>query len=838
MAKEKVPAYKKSLFSWLFEANRGLQILLLVVVAVTVFARLLPLEMQKKIVNHAIGMKNLQALWVYCGIYLAAVLVASGLKYVINVLQVVIGQRALNNMRKGLYHHLLTLPLSFYRRTQPGMVVSAIITELATAGDFLGMAVAIPITNIATLVVFAVYLFTLNWMLAVVTLVAYPVVLVVVPRLQRATNKWNKKRVDTTRQLSSLIGESISGIQEIQGNSSFALENRRFDKLADRILKIRIKWNLYRNGVKVLNNFINNLSPFLIFILGGYLSITGRLDLGALVAFLGAQEKLMDPWKELMDFYQAHQEAHVTYYRTMEYFTAEAEHPIAPADRKPYELTGDIAVSNVGFTTDTGIILLRDVSVTLKPGEHMALVGFSGSGKSTLGMCVTQLYSYTSGRLSLGGREVAELTKQDIANNIGLVSQSPFIFTGTIKENLLYAYIARMGKEEPGPEDPMPTLDDMIQVLQQTGIFVDVLRFGLNAILSRSKDADLAEKIVVAREKFRKEYGEELGDLVEFFREDQYLLHSSVLENLTFGTAEDSKFAEHAIVGNDFFLEFLESGGLMAPLLSLGGLLCTRTVDILGNLPPDAVFFEQAPFTVEELESYKAIAEKLKKDKVSELPDTDRQALLTLGLRFTPGRHKMVSLSESFRSLVLTGRKHFMEAVSREHPGAFSFYRMNEYIFSQTILNNILFGKVTTQRPEATDKINQSIIALLVAEDYLETIVEIGMEFNVGSTGDRLSGGQRQKLAIARAFLKAPRVLVMDEATSALDNKSQTRIQKLLETRFKGKTTLISVVHRLDIIKNFDKVAVMKAGKIVEMGPYDELIAKKGMLYELVHGKK
>ena len=138
----------------------------------------------------------------------------------------------------------------------------------------------------------------------------------------------------------------------------------------------------------------------------------------------------------------------------------------------------------------------------------------------------------------------------------------------------------------------------------------------------------------------------------------------------------------------------------------------------------------------------------------------------------------------------------------------------------------------------AREKINQSIIHLLIEEDLLETIIEIGLKFQVGSKGDRLSGGQRQKLAIARVFLKTPTILIMDEATSALDNKSQTRIQNLIETRWKGKNTLISVVHRLDIIKNFDKIAVMKAGKIGEIGTYDELIEKKGMLYELEFGKK
>ena len=102
--------------------------------------------------------------------------------------------------------------------------------------------------------------------------------------------------------------------------------------------------------------------------------------------------------------------------------------------------------------------------------------------------------------------------------------------------------------------------------------------------------------------------------------------------------------------------------------------------------------------------------------------------------------------------------------------------------------------------------------------------------------GDRLSGGQRQKVALARAFLKEPPILILDEATSALDNASQTRIQNLLESKWKGKSTVIAVVHRLDTIVNYDTVAVMKAGRIVETGSYAELMEKRGVLHDLVHG--
>ncbi len=112
------------------------------------------------------------------------------------------------------------------------------------------------------------------------------------------------------------------------------------------------------------------------------------------------------------------------------------------------------------------------------------------------------------------------------------------------------------------------------------------------------------------------------------------------------------------------------------------------------------------------------------------------------------------------------------------------------------------------------------------------------MEYHLGSMGNRLSGGQKQKLAIARVLLKEPKIILMDEATSALDNKSQARIQRLIEQRWRNKRTVISILHRLDSIEGFNKIGVMKEGKLVELGTYRDLIVQKGLLYELVHGKE
>jgi ABC-type multidrug transport system fused ATPase/permease subunit len=163
----KPPIVNKPLLSWIFAGNRKLKLLLVLTVIVTVIIRIAPLEMQKRIVNQAIQLKAFDLLLIYCGFYLAAAVIAGGLKYLIAYLQTVIGRRALTDMRKDLYRHMLTIPLSFFRKTQPGTVVQAFVSELATAGDFVGMAVAVPLTSVLSLIAFTAYLPWLNPLLSI-----------------------------------------------------------------------------------------------------------------------------------------------------------------------------------------------------------------------------------------------------------------------------------------------------------------------------------------------------------------------------------------------------------------------------------------------------------------------------------------------------------------------------------------------------------------------------------------------------------------------------------------------------------------------------------------------
>ena len=147
-------------------------------------------------------------------------------------------------------------------------------------------------------------------------------------------------------------------------------------------------------------------------------------------------------------------------------------------------------------------------------------------------------------------------------------------------------------------------------------------------------------------------------------------------------------------------------------------------------------------------------------------------------------------------------------------------------LFQRSILENIRYG-----RPNATD--DEVLRAAIAARcDFVETLPE-GLATMVGERGVKLSGGQRQRIAIARAFLKDAPILLLDEATAALDSESEEAIREALGRLMRGRT-VIAIAHRLATLRNFDRVIMLKAGKIIEDGPPDRLMQRQGPYRELV----
>jgi len=201
--------------------------------------------------------------------------------------------------------------------------------------------------------------------------------------------------------------------------------------------------------------------------------------------------------------------------------------------------------------------------------------------------------------------------------------------------------------------------------------------------------------------------------------------------------------------------------------------------------------------------------------------------------KLAPARHRLGLLDNAMQARILEARLSFAEGLPEELVGAVEFFDRDRYNAASSLQDNILFGKLSYGRAQAQAKIGDLISEVIESLDLRSDVVEVGLDFEVGIGGSRLSPAQRQKTAIARSVLKRPQVMVMAEATAALDGTTQTTILKKVREEFRGRA-VIWAMHRPSQAEEFDQIVVMKGGKVAEKGLYEDLMAKQSTLSDLV----
>ncbi|WP_035239851.1 ABC transporter ATP-binding protein [Desulfobacter vibrioformis] len=527
---EKTPV-QRTLLSWSLEGGLWLQAGLFLASILSACIRIFPIEFQKRIVNEAIRNKDLDLLYIYCAGFLGSVLMGLGLKYGVLFLQSLVGESILSRMRNAFFRHALTLPWSFYIKHSPGAIPSPLINQLGPVGDYLGNAWAVPLTNILTLVLLGGYLAFISPVLALFSLCVYPLALVLLPRIQSLTNQANRERLTLGQELNGKITETFSGIDDIQAHSGYNIEQDAFSSRTYRLRRIRIKWRLSKLGYKAVSNFFINLSPFFIFLAGGSLAVKGSLDMGELVAFLSAQALMFTPWTELMGYIQIQQDAKVQYRKVQSFFDKPPAQRDIPS-RKPFEpVKGNIEIKNLGLAYSDNIRVLENISLSINAGEMVALVGRSGSGKSSLMNCLAGKIRQYEGTILVGGNDIKNLNSPDLAPFWGVVSQFPYIFDGSLKQNLLYPVKASGAGQEPNQ-------DDMILAIQQAGLFPDLLLFGLNRVPQPEFYDKAGQELDQMRDMVREGLPRDIRDQIRFFPKNTNPKEFTLLEQILGGKPE------------------------------------------------------------------------------------------------------------------------------------------------------------------------------------------------------------------------------------------------------------------------------------------------------------
>jgi ABC-type multidrug transport system fused ATPase/permease subunit len=321
-----------SLYRYVASRSLSHQIRLTGVVAVATGVALIPIEMQKRIVNEAIGTGSLTALARYGLLFVLGALAATGLKYAINLYEAFIAERVLRDFRAMLYERILGLPVSQLRHMPPAQLVSIVLAEADELGGFFGQAISVPLVSGCMLIALTAYLASLNpWTLGLLAL--HPIEIWVIPRLQGRVNRLSRSRVALGRRLAAHLERSVRRrTRVVSGPTDPSVDFLRFRQRLDRMLAIRVRAAAFKYGIKWVGNGVAKLGPFLLFMGGGWLIIThpDAFDLGRLVAALAAYERLND--QDLLDYYSAKEIALTRYAQILETVTPHAPegHPARP----------------------------------------------------------------------------------------------------------------------------------------------------------------------------------------------------------------------------------------------------------------------------------------------------------------------------------------------------------------------------------------------------------------------------------------------------------------------------------------------------------------------------
>jgi ABC-type multidrug transport system fused ATPase/permease subunit len=880
-------ALEPTLYRFILRHTSGAQIFLLVLTLVSFpflyYSLLLPktitdgaIKSGKHFPQHILGfdLDQISYLMVLCVAFLGLVFINGGFKYYINTFKGRLGERMLRRFRYQLYQRMLLFPVSYFHRNSSAQIIPMITVECEQLGGFIGDAFVTPLFQGGQLLTNIFFMFMQDPILGLAAVALYPVQGYVIPKLQFKVNQLSRLRVRTIRQVADRVQESATGITDVLANDTAKLQLTGFAHLLGTIYDIRFEIYQRKFFSKFLNNFLLQLTPFFFYSIGGYLVIRDKISVGQLLAVLVAYKDLASPFNELLGFYQIFQTSKITYEQIVEQFQPagmmdarlQLEEPSVVAP-----LTGELAVANLSLAEDGGSRVLDGITFNVPLDAHVAVIGQGGSGKNELALVLARLTRPTSGRVMIGGMDLATLPTAVTGRRIGYVGAAPYLFAGTLRDNLLLGLRHRpirpaeydpatakrrstqiyetrrsgnidfdihadwLDYESAGVADAEGLSARITEVLARLDFDEVVYILGLRWRLDPETQPEAAARLLEARKALARRLSEDgIANLVETYDADRFNLNASVAENLLFGTPIGPAFDFEALADNAYVLQVLAKVGLIDDLVEAGRQVAETMVELFADLPSDHEFFEQFSFiSADDLPEFVAILGRIGSGGPAALGKADRTKLLSLPFRLIPARHRLDVLDEVMQNRLLEARRVFRADLPAEAWPQIEFFDAERYNAAASVQDNILFGKIAYGEADAPIRVPSVLAEVIDALSLRQTVIDVGLDYNVGTGGSRLSFAERQKAGIARAVLKRPDLLILNEATSALDGQAQSRVTKGLKEEFAGRG-IIWVLHRASLAQNFDRVLVLSNGKLQEQGAPSELDGNGSLMSLLI----
>jgi ATP-binding cassette subfamily B protein len=458
------------------------------VMVVTSLAGIAGPYIQKLVIDQPLTTGNLTQLHLLALLFLGISFaqVASGIAY--NYLLNRSAHSLLRRLRESLFEHLQTLSMSFYDRYKVGRLMSIMSGDVNAISNLLSSGLIQSAGDAIVLIGIIVTLFTMNWRLALVAFTLLPFIGVTThvmrQRIRETFREWRR----ASSIVNGAVAEGIAGVRVTQAFCRQETNLASFDQL-NRAFRGAIMRSI-RIGAAFAPtmDFISALGTALLLVVGGGMVLSGNLTTGALVAFLAYINQFFTPIRDLSVRYNTLQAAMAASERIFALLDTHPEIVDAPDAQVLPPLTGSIAFDRVQFGYTPPRLVLKDLDLDIRPGEHVAVVGPTGAGKTSLISLACRFYDVSAGRILVDGRDVRDVTQNSLRRQLGIVLQDPFLFSGTIAENL------RFGR-------PNATRAEMEEACRAVGLhdFIETLPLGYSTTLSeRGSDLSAGQRQLIS----------------------------------------------------------------------------------------------------------------------------------------------------------------------------------------------------------------------------------------------------------------------------------------------------------------------------------------------------
>ncbi len=370
-------------------------------------------------------------------IVLALYIVKLLLQYFVQYYGHLIGVGMQAQMRRDLFAQIQKLPFSFYDDNETGKIMTRMTSDLFEVSELAHHGPENIIVSVVSLVFSFVYLCTIDVYLTLIIFICVPFLIGISVYFRRKMREAFTDRRTSNAIINASLESSISGIRVTKAYTNSDKETEKFEVGNNAFVKACKKAYDAMGKFHAGTSFITDIFNVVILIAGGLFMYAGRIDFADYSAFIVAVNLFISPIRTLIGFMEQYQNGVTGFERFLEIMDTEPERD-APGAVELTDVKGNIELCNLEFSYKNSAEVLHGISLSVKPGEKLALVGPSGGGKTTICHLIPRFYNLSSGSILIDGQNIADVTMHSLRKNIGIVQQDVFLFNGSIRDNILY----------------------------------------------------------------------------------------------------------------------------------------------------------------------------------------------------------------------------------------------------------------------------------------------------------------------------------------------------------------------------------------------------------------